>query len=55
MILSFACVIVENFWSSIHRDVSDRGENRCCGLSMGWNGRDSWIPSGVVDCHAQIC
>jgi hypothetical protein len=33
----------------------DRGEDRCCGLSMGWKGGDGWIPSGDVVCHAQIC
>jgi hypothetical protein len=26
----------------------DCGEVRCCGLSMGWNSGDGWIPSGVV-------
>jgi hypothetical protein len=29
--------------------------NQCCGLSMGWNGGDGWIPSGDVVCHAQNC
>jgi hypothetical protein len=33
----------------------DRGEDRCCGLSMGWKGGDGWIPSGDVVCHAQMC
>jgi hypothetical protein len=30
----------------------DRGEDRCCGLSIGWNGGDGWIPSGDVDSYA---
>jgi hypothetical protein len=30
----------------------DHGEDRYCGLSMGLNGGDGWILSGVVDCHA---
>jgi hypothetical protein len=33
----------------------DHGEDRYCGLSIGWNGGDGWIPSGDVVCHAQIC
>jgi hypothetical protein len=33
----------------------DRGEVRCYGLSMVWNGGDGWIPSGVVVSHARIC
>jgi hypothetical protein len=33
----------------------DRGENRWCGLSTGWNGGHGWIPSGDVDSHAWIC
>jgi hypothetical protein len=33
----------------------DCGEDRCCGLSIGWNGGDGWILSGDVDSHAQIC
>jgi hypothetical protein len=32
----------------------DCGEDRCCGLSIGWNGGDGWIPSGDVDSHARI-
>jgi hypothetical protein len=33
----------------------DCGEDRCCGLSIGWNGGDGWILSGDVDSHARIC
>jgi hypothetical protein len=33
----------------------DRGEDHCCGLSIGWNGGDGWIPSGDVDSYARIC
>jgi hypothetical protein len=35
--------------------LDDRGEDRSCGLSMDWNGRDGWIPSEDVICRAQIC
>jgi hypothetical protein len=33
----------------------DHGEDQCCGLSIGWNGGDSRIPSGDEDSYAQIC
>jgi hypothetical protein len=33
----------------------DRGEIRCCGLSMVWSGGDGWNPLGDVVCHARIC
>jgi hypothetical protein len=33
----------------------DRGEVQYCGLSMSWNGGDSWILSGDMVSHARIC
>jgi hypothetical protein len=48
MMLSLACVIVESFGLPSVMMWLDRGEDRCCGLSKGWNGGDSWIPLGVV-------
>jgi hypothetical protein len=32
----------------------DHGDDRCCGLIIGWNGGDSWILSGDVGFHARI-
>jgi hypothetical protein len=55
MMLSLACVHVRVFSHSSLVMSGDHGEDRCCGLSMGWNGGDGWIPLGDVDCHALIC
>jgi hypothetical protein len=30
----------------------DHGEDRCCGLSIGWNCGDGLIPSSDVDDYA---
>jgi hypothetical protein len=49
MMLSLACVIVESVGLPSVLIWGDRGEDRCCGLSIGWNGGDGWIPSGDVD------
>jgi hypothetical protein len=32
----------------------DHGEDRCCGLSMSWNGGDGWNLLCDVVCHARI-
>jgi hypothetical protein len=40
MMLSMSCVLVWEMWSSIRRDVNWPCEERCCGLSNGWNGGD---------------
>jgi hypothetical protein len=54
MMLSLACVLLSvGLPSAVMR--GDRGEDRCCGLSIGWNGGDSWILAGDMDSHAQIC
>jgi hypothetical protein len=54
VMLSLACVFVRDDLPSVEMCV-DRGDDRCYGLTMGWNGGDSWIPSGDVVCHARIC
>jgi hypothetical protein len=55
MMLSLACVFVRVFGLPSLVMCGDRGEDRCCGLSMGCNGGDGWNSSGDVDCHARIC
>jgi hypothetical protein len=40
MMLSLACVFVRVLWSSIRWDARWPCEDRCCGLSNGWNGGD---------------
>jgi hypothetical protein len=55
IMLSLACVFVRVFGLSSLVMWGDHGEDRCCGLSIGWNGGDSWIPSGDVVCYARIC
>jgi hypothetical protein len=55
MMLSLACVIIVSFDLPSVVMSGDCGEDRCHGLSMGWNGRDGWISSGDVVCQAQIC
>jgi hypothetical protein len=52
MMLSLACVLVRVFSLSSLVMSGDHGEDRCYGLSMGWNGGDGWIPLGDVDCRA---
>jgi hypothetical protein len=54
VILSLACVFVRDGLPSIEMSVG-HGEDRCCGLSICWNGGDGWIPSGDVVSFAQIC
>jgi hypothetical protein len=54
MILSLSCVIIESIGLPSFMMSGDCGEDRCCGLSMGWNGGDGWILSGDVGCHARI-
>jgi hypothetical protein len=39
VMLSLACVFVRDGLSSVEM-CFDRGEDRCCGLSNGWNGGD---------------
>jgi hypothetical protein len=53
VMLSLACIFVRDGLTSIEMWF-DRGEDGCCGLIIGWNGGDGWIPSGYVVCHAQI-
>jgi hypothetical protein len=55
MMLSLACVSIESVGPPSIEMWGDRGEDHCCGLSMGWNGGDGWILSGDVDSHARIC
>jgi hypothetical protein len=55
MMLSLARVIIESFGLPSIVMLGDRGEDRCRGLIMGWNGRDDWIPSSDVICLARIC
>jgi hypothetical protein len=55
MMLSLACVIIERFGHPSVEMWGDHGEDQCSGLSMDWIGGDSWISSGDVDYHAQIC
>jgi hypothetical protein len=55
MTLSLACVSIESVGLPFVVMWGDRGEDECCGLSMGWNDGDSWNPSGDVDSHARIC
>jgi hypothetical protein len=50
MMLSLACVSIESVGLPSMR--GDCGEDRCCGLSIGWNGGDGWNLSGDVVCHA---
>jgi hypothetical protein len=52
MMLNLACVFVRVFGLPSLVMSGDHGEDRCCGLSMGWNGGDGCILSGDVDCHA---
>jgi hypothetical protein len=40
VMLSLACVFVRVLWSSICRDARSLCEDRCYGLSNGWNGGD---------------
>jgi hypothetical protein len=40
VMLSLACVFVRVLWSSIRRDVTCPCEDRCRGLSNGWNAGD---------------
>jgi hypothetical protein len=54
VMLSLACVFVIDGLPSIEMSF-DHGEDRCCGLRKGWNGEDSWNPSGVVVSPARIC
>jgi hypothetical protein len=55
MMLSLTCVIIESVGLPSVDMWFDRGEDQYCGLSIGWNGGDSWIPSGDMDSYAQIC
>jgi hypothetical protein len=55
MMLSLACVSIESVGLPSVMMWGDYGEDRCSGLSMGWNGGDGWIPSGDVVSHARIC
>jgi hypothetical protein len=55
MMLSLTCVFVRVFTLPSLMMWGDRDEDRCCGLSMDWNGGEGWILSGDVDCHARIC
>jgi hypothetical protein len=41
VMLSLACVFVRDGLPSIEM-LFDRGEDRCCGLSNGWNGGDGY-------------
>jgi hypothetical protein len=52
MMLSLAWVSIESVGLPSVVMRGDCGEDRCCGLSMVWNGRDGSIPSGDVDSHA---
>jgi hypothetical protein len=54
MMLNLACVSIKSVGLPSVVMWSDHGEDRSCGLSMGWNGGDSWIPLGGVVGHAQI-
>jgi hypothetical protein len=54
MMLSLACVFVSMFGLPSLMMRGDHGEDRCCGLSMGYNGGDGWILSGDMDCQARI-
>jgi hypothetical protein len=49
--LSLACIIVESFGLPSVVMCGDHGEDRCRGLSMGWNGGDGRNLSGDVVCH----
>jgi hypothetical protein len=52
MMLSLPCVNVESVGLPSFEMRVDHDEDRCCGLSMGWNGVDGWNPSGDAVCHA---
>jgi hypothetical protein len=55
MMLSLAYISIESVVLPSVMMRGDRGEDRCCGLSMGWNGGDIWNMSSDVICHARIC
>jgi hypothetical protein len=54
MMLSLACVSIESVGLPSIVMWGDHGEDRCYGLSMGWNGEDGWNLLGDVDSQAQV-